>query len=307
MRITIERNTGNDSEGIPYFACVEILTATIDTGARFSIPIYAKHLGQKKCFFVDVCGFHLENEILNELPARIEQLLTGLINISRLPTYVFIAQQAKGIYPVYTIDEDVFATTPGGPIFRHVELAKVREYLSDYLHDVGILGEAELSDKLHVRGINPHTLGLRQPIFYLKKRVPDEVDFWAPVFESGDGKRIYAYAANARREAPIGGGQETLFLRELVAQSLLTDKRLTDLHDLRPDRLQPAYWERMKQNMAFEGSITVKNRTIPLYSNTYVWVGQETRPDEDRYGLFVGQNAESIKRRVLVDFARRGI
>lgn len=307
MRITIDRNTGKDSEGIPYFACVEILTATIDTGSLFAIPIYAKHLGQKKRFFVDVCGFRLEDEILNELPTRIEQLLTGLINISRLPTYVFIARRAKGVYPVYTIDEEVFATTPGGPIFKHVELAKVREYLSDYLHDAGILGEVGLSDTLHVRGINPHTLGLRRPVFYLKKRVPDEVDFWAPVFESGDGKRIYAYAANARREAPIGGGQETLFLRELVAQSLLTDKRLTDLHDLRPDRLQTTYWDRLKQNMSFEGNITVKDRTIPLYSNNYVWVGQETRPDEDRYSLFVGQNAQAIKRRVEVDFKRRGI
>ena len=72
------------------------------------------------------------------------------------------------------------------------------------------MGNDGLSDKLHVRGVNMHTLGLRRPVMYLKKRVPGEVDFWAPVFESGDGERIYTYAASARREVTIGEGQEVL-------------------------------------------------------------------------------------------------
>ena len=310
MNITIERNTNGKSGRAPYIAVVQIETATVDADTTFQIPVYTQYAGQKKeQFYVEICGFRLETAELNNLHQLIHQLLNGLINVSRLPSYVFIARRAGGVYPVYTINNEVFATTPGGPIFRHVELAKVREYLTDYLHDVDVLGERGLSDKLHVRGINMHTLGLRRPVFYLKKRAlnEDENDFWAPVFESGDGKRIYTYAADARREVPIGGGQEVLFLREIVAQALLTDKRLQDLHDVRPDRLQLAYWQRLKASLTAEFSTVINGVDIDFYSNNYLWLGVETRHDEERYSLFVGRDAERVQERIAQDFERRGI
>jgi len=308
MKLTIERNTMGDTEKVPYTAVVETQTLTIDAGTIFHVPIYTLHKGQKKTqFFVEICGFRLETDELSDLPILIQQLLNALINVSRLPSYVFIARRAGGVYPVYTISNEVFATTPGGPLFRHVELAKVREYLTDYLHDVDVLGERGLSDKLHVRGINMKTLGLRRPVFYLKKRVPGQTDFWAPVFESGDGKRIYTYAADARREVPISAGQEVIFLREIVAQALLTDGRLEDLHDLRPDRLQPPYWQRLHSSLRPEGGFTVNGVDIALYANNYVWIGVETRHEEERYSLFVGRDAANVQRRVQQDFDRRGI
>ena len=306
MNVTVTPYVNGNKE-ISHIARIEINSVTIDTDSVFEVPVYVEvHNGQPR-FNLEMCGFRVEVYDANRLAAVAEKLMTGLINMSRLPSYVFIARHAGGIYPVYTVDNEVFATTPGGPVFRHVELAKVREFLSDYLHDVGLLGKKGLNDKLHVRGINMKTLGLRRPIFYLKKRVPGQTDFWAPVFESGDGKRIYTFAANARREAPIAGGQEVIFLRELVAQALLTDKRLHDLHDLRPDRLFPAYWERLEMALEPQGSIQVGPMEMPVYSNNYVWIGVEMRPEEARYSLFVGKDASDIQRRALIDFARRGL
>ena len=136
--------------------------------------------GNKKIFDIEMCGFRVEAEKLEELEQKAALLAASLVNMSRLPSYVFIARRAGGVYPVYTIEDEVMATTPGGPVFRHVELAKVREYLTDYLHDIGILGERGLSDKLHVRGIDRHTLSLRRPVLYLKKRAINETDFLGP-------------------------------------------------------------------------------------------------------------------------------
>lgn len=307
MKLWLERNTGDNSEEVPHFANIEIITLTIDSGAIFKVPVHAKYLGQKKTFFADVCGFRLEDVQVNVLLGKIQRLLEGLVNMTRLPTYVFIARRAKGIYPVYTINDEVLATTPGGPVFRHVELSKVREYLSDYLHDIKILGKEGLSDKLHVRGVNMHTLGLRRPIMYLKKRVPDEIDFWAPVFVSGDGKRIYAYVASSRREVPIEDGREVVLLRELVAQVLQTDKRLNDLYDVRPDRLMPDYWERFKETLKPVGQVEVQHIELPLYKNGTVWVGVEAREEEDRYSLFLGKDADDVQQHAAVDFKRRGL
>ena len=307
MKVWLERNTGENSEEIPHFICVEIITLTIDARSVFKVPVHTSYQGQKKRFSVEVCGFTLENERPEALRDQTEYFITQLVNFTRLPTYVFIARWAGGIYPVYAIDDDVLATTPGGPVFRHVELAKVREYLSDYLHEVKVLGKEGLSDKLHVRGINMNTLGLRRPVLYLKKRIPGEVDFWAPVFESGDGQRVYTYAANARRETPIEGGQEVVLLRELVAQVLQTDKRLHNLYDLRPDRLMPPYWERLKATLTPQGSIEAGSIEMPLYSNSHLWFGVEIRSDEGRYGLFIGKDMEDVRRQAVRDFKRRGL
>ena len=313
MKITVERNSGADSGTIPYYARIEIVTVTVDAGSVFHVPVYAAYVGQQKMYNLEICGFRVETGNPQDIPFVAERLLAGLINMARLPSYVFISRRAGGIYPVYTVDSEVFATTPGGPVFRQVELAKVREYLGDYLHEVGILGEKGLSDKLHVRGVNMKTLGLRRPVFYLKKRVPGQVDFWAPVFESGDGTHIYTYAADARREAPIKAGGEVLALRSLVAGVLLADNRLKDLYDLRPDRLFPAYWQRLQTALEPAGTIAVNGIEMPLYSNAslysngLVWIGLETRHDENRYSLFVGKDAEDVRYHAAQDFQRRNL
>ena len=56
------------------------------------------------------------------------------------------------------VGDEVFVTTPGGPVFRDVELAKVRGYLSDYLHTMEELGTADHVETLHVRGVDRNTL-----------------------------------------------------------------------------------------------------------------------------------------------------
>ena len=307
MKATLEQNSGENSESIPYFIALEIVTETVDAGTVFNIPVTVEISGSKgKQYSVDICGYSRKTNDIDAMPNIAGQLVNQLISIARLPSYVFIARRAREIYPVYTKGHEVFATTPGGPAFEHVELAKVREYLSDYLHDIGTLGGDGLSDRLHVRGVNMHTLGLRRPVFYLKKRVPGQVDFWAPVFEGGDGERIYTYASSARREVPIGDGQEVLALQSLVAENLQKDGRLSNTSDLRPGRLFPDYWERLKATLTPQGSITVHGVDVPLYSNDTLWIGEEMREDEDRISLYIGSDADDIQKRADMDFARRG-
>lgn len=307
MKIKLEPNSQGDKDIVPFHVRVDIVTATINAGSTFYVPVEVKHKGLEKSFAVNLCGYDISSKQPEELTTKITQFLPRLISLARFPTYMFIARRANGIFPVYTHDDDVFATTPGGPIFRHVELAKVREYLTDYLHDAGILGEKGLSDKLHVRGINMNTLGLRRPVFYLKKRVPGEIDFWAPVFEAGDGKHIYAYAASERRDVPIMSGTEVLFLRQTVANALKQDGRLVDQYDLRPDRLFPAYWDRLKETLTEIEPTTINGIELPVYENGNMVIAVESRPDEGRYGLFLGKDRDDLKARVEADFERRGI
>ncbi len=309
VKITIERNiaTNEFADSYPYIVRVEIISATLNVGTIYQIPVFVKYQGLQKTFGMDICGFRVEAKKPNQLPAQAEALLKGLINVSRLPSYMFVARRAKAVFPVYTINDEVMAITPVGPIFKHVELAKVREYLTDFLHDAQILGEGGLSDKLHVRGISQRTLGLSRPVFYLKKRLPGETDFWAPVFQSTDGKHIYAYAANARREVERQADREVLSLHELVAVALQKDGRLNHVHDLRPDRLMPGYWERLKATLVDEGELVVSGQVVELYGNGRITIGVEYRKEEDRYGLFFGSSKKNVCNRIALDFKRRGI
>jgi hypothetical protein len=306
MKISLEHNIQGDLESVPFLVRVEIVTATVDAGSTFLIPITIQYKGLEKSFSANLCGFELSSSRPEALVGQINQFLPRLISLARLPSYMFIARRAGRKYPVYTLGSEVYATAPGSPVFRHVELAKVREYLTDYLHAAGILGEKGLDDKLHVRGVNMHTLELKRPICYLKKRVPGETDFWAPVFDSGEG-HIYTYAADERREVPTIAGAEILFLRQMVANALITDKRLTDAYDLRTDRILPEYWERLKPSLIPQPSITVQGMTLPVFSNNGSLIALEERPDEDRFSLFFGKQETDLQARVEADFARRGI
>jgi hypothetical protein len=307
MKITLTENTGTDTERIPYYARIEIETVTIDAGTAFDVPVYVNYSGLDKVYNVEMCGFRLETAYLEDLPRGAARLLNGLINMARLPSYVFIARRAGGIYPVYTLNYEVVAVTPGGPVFRHVELAKVREYLTDYLHRVKVLGENGLSDKLHVRGVDMHTLGLRRPIFYLKKRVPGQTDFWAPVFESGNGRFIYTYAVNARRQVPTADGREVLNLRTLVAEALGKDGRLPNPADLRIGRLFPNRWQQLRHQLEADGDLVANGKMLALFRDGETLIGLESRPKEERYSLFFGRDADDLRRRARLDFDRRGL
>ncbi len=307
MKITLTQNSSIDTDRISYYARIEIQTVTVDAGTVFEVPVYVNHAGLNKVYNVEMCGFRLETAHPEDLPEAAARLLNGLINMARLPSYVFIARRAGGIYPVYTVDNEVIAVTPGGPIFRHVELAKVREYLTDYLHRVGVLGESGLSDKLHVRGVDMYTLGLRRPVFYLKKRVPGQVDFWAPVFESGDGRLIYTYAVNARRQVPVSDGREVLNLRALVAEVLHKDGRLPNTDDLRIGRLFPNRWQQLRRHLKADGDMAIDNKVLTLFRDSDTLIGLESRPQEERYSLFLGHDADDLRQRARRDFERRGV
>jgi len=309
VKIFIERNIADDAfaEAYPYIARVEIISATMDRGRVYQVPVFVRYQGLQKSFGVDVCGFRIEAKKPHLLAPQIETMLRSLILASRIPNYVFVARRARAIFPVYTIENEVMAITPVGPVFKHVELAKVREYLTDFLHEANILGDKGKSDKLHVRGISANTLGLRRPVMYLKKRIPGEVDFWAPVFQSGDGQHLYTYAASSRQEVARQDDDEVLQLHQKVAEALQADQRLHQTFDLRADRLMPAYWERLKSTMQFHDQIEVGGQLLAVYENGRFHLAVENRSDEERYGLFLGQNLADLRRRIKQDFTRRGM
>lgn len=309
MKITVERNTADDSYGrtYPYIARVEIVSATMDVGTVYQIPVFVEHAGLQKTFSVDVCGFRVTAKHPQQIIEPLTRLLYGLVNASRLPNYVFIARRARAVFPVYTINDEVMAITQGGPYFKHVELAKVREYLTDFLHDAAILGEKGLSDKLHVRGVSNATLGLRRPIFYLKKRALGETDFWAPVFQAADGKTIYTYAVNQRREVPKAAGMEVFDLWEMVAEALISDGRLQNKFDLRPDRLFPTHWQEIQVHLHEERPLPMGQITLEQYRDGLHWLAVEARSDEERFGLFLGRTANDLAQRVRADFQRRNL
>jgi hypothetical protein len=309
VKILVERNIADDafSEAYPYITRVEIISATMDRGRVYQVPVFVRYQGLQKSFGVDICGFRLEAKKPHLLAPQIEKMLRGLILASRLPSYVFVARRARGVFPVYTIEDEVMATTKVGPVFRHVELAKVREYLTDFLHEANILGEKGKSDKLHVRGVSMRTLGLRRPVMYLKKRIPGETDFWAPVFQSSDGQDLYAYAASKRQEVSRQFDDEVLLIHKKVAEALQADNRLHQAFDLRPDRLMPAYWDRLKSTLQSRGQMEVGGILLDVYENGRFTIAVEARPDEERYGLFLGQNQADVRRRAKQDFTRRGM
>jgi hypothetical protein len=52
-----------------------------------------------------------------------EPLAVGQLAYSIDNLILFIARRSHKMYPVYTYGDKVFATTPGDPVFEHVELA----------------------------------------------------------------------------------------------------------------------------------------------------------------------------------------
>lgn len=309
MKISLEQNREANKTTFPYLARVEIESITADIDTQFRVPLF-KRVNGKTVYVAEVCGFQVEGDSPETAVELIENLLPGLVNFARLPTYVFIARRSHKMYPVYTRGDEVFATTPGGPLFKHVELAKVREYLSDYMHTTGALGVPGKSEKLHVRGVNRETLALIRPIFYLKKRpqTGDDHEFWAPVFPADDGKSIYTYAASGKREVEIDNGREIFRLRRQVAQALIADKRLKEEDDLRADRLLPEYWEKVKSHLEpLPTQLVFKNQMFNMYQEGNLVVAVEYRREEDRYSFYIGTNVEDLRLRTGKDLVRRGL
>lgn len=310
MRLAIFKN-GEHASTAPYIMSVSLDGDVAPPDLNYHVPIF-KENGAVNRYNVEICGFRLEAEAPDDLYKPTAQLLNALINLARLPTYIFAAGHSMLIYPVYTDGDEVFATTPGGPVFRHVELAKVRSYLSDYLHTMQELGTPGATETLHVRGIDSNTLGLLRPVFYLKKRVLGETDFWAPVFKTPDGRSVYTYAASARRSVPVAAGREVMDLHAVVVDALIADRRLRDPLDLRPDRLFPANWAELQtylQPQPYKLRYLTPDRsellTLPLYRYGKSYLAAEHRVVENRHNLYLGEDPVDIRDRVAADLLRR--
>ncbi len=306
MKITFERNPdlGNNNI-IPYYMYVEIGASELDWERTFKIPVILSH---GITYVVEACGMQVQADTLRELGPKAQSLLVGLEHMSRMPTYVFITRLSRRMFPVYTIGDKVAAVTPQGIVFRHVELAKVREYLTDYLQQTGVLGPMDLGDKLHVRGVNKERLSLIRPTFYLKKRPMEasEHEFWAPVFHSQTENELFVYAASTKHEVPIDNGLEVFTLRNKVAEALMADNRLTNNYNLRADRLMPDHWKQVRTNLIpLPRKMVYHGFKLPLYQGQDFVLALEYRDTEDRYSLYIGKNNEDLYNRVTRDLIRR--
>lgn len=309
MRLTIEANTREESKDrIPYFCRVNFKSSTPDMSNDLHVPVYQFMDKAGPIYAAEACGYQVRDVDLQQIPFRLDQLLRSMTVANRLPTYVFIARHGRERHLVYTVFDEVVVSIPNGPNFQHVELAKVRDYLSEYLSMTGSLGTPEKPDKLHVRGVHRKSLTLIRPIFYLKKR-PVEADdnaFWAPVFLSPDGKSIYTFAASAKREVPVDGGKEVLAMHKKVADALIADGRLKDPQNLRADRLFPDYWEGLKAHLKPQNEyLTAGKMKLPVYRNGNYFIAVEDRPEEHRFGLFLGSDMATVRSGVVRSFARR--
>ena len=306
MKISFERNTEQNSDTIPYFVRIEIGASELDWDRTFRVPVILSH---GLMYVVEICGLQIKADTLKELGPLVQSKLISLENMSRMPTYVFITRRSRKLFPVYTIGDKVMAVTPQGISFRHVELAKVRDFFKDYLHQIGLLGPIERGDKLHVRGIHKETLALVRPAFYLKKRALDEKEheFWAPVFRATDSDTIYVYAASTKHEEPLAQGLEVFHLRHKVANALINDNRLSINLNLRADRLMPDYWERVKSNLTkLSRDMIYEGIKLPMYTCDGLIIALEYRSAEDRYSFYLGEDDDDLGQRVARDLIRRG-
>jgi hypothetical protein len=308
MKTIILTNSEANQAAIPYFIQVDIQMVQL---TRVKIPIWAQAAYHRKALYsMEICGFHFEGNSAEELAMLAERTLATLVYRARLPTYTFMARHSHHAFPVYTIQDEVMAITPGGPTFRHVELAKVRDYLTNYLETTGDLWLPGHQDKLHVRGIQAESLALVRPWFYLKKRpmLNNEHEFWAPAFPADDGQHIYTFAASGRREVEIAGGHEVLQLKSQVAQALIADKRLHHNHDLRIDRLLPEVWAKVESVLIKTADcLYCPNLALPIYQYSELLIALEYRATEKRYSLYIGQNRIDLRESAATDLVRRGL
>ena len=301
MKYSLEHNTAANKDVVPYFVQVEFISSTLDLSNLLHIPVFPKLFHDRDIFVAEACGYQVHSENVEEIPAMVARLLKGMIVANRLPSYAFVARHSRNIHLVYTIGNEVSVKIPHGPSFRHIELAKVREYLSDYLRQTGLLGTQNQPDKLHARGIHRISLALIRPIFYFKKRstIPGKNDFWAPVFLSDDQSSIYTFAASEKRVAPLNNGNEILDLYDTVTQALIQDGRLQTPYDLQIDRLFPHQLEALKVNLTqLDPMIDSKGGAIPVYQNSQICFGIEDRPYEDRYNLYLAKTLSDLEDKI---------
>jgi hypothetical protein len=309
MEILLKRNPDRARPDINWHLEADLAGALVAPAGPVRIPVH-EDWHAEKTYNAEVCGWRVEAEGPSGLIAPLGRVLRGLANAARLPTYVFVARRTRRMYPVYTLGDEVLATTPGGPVFRHVELARVRDHLNDYLHAVGELGAPGKSETLHVRGVSATSLALVRPLFYLKKRATaaEENEFWAPVFPSADGLSIYVYAASGRREVELSGGHEVLQLRSQVAQALRADGRLDDDVELRADRLQPELWIQVRHTLRpTPFLLTTRAREFAVFAHARGFAAAEPRRGEDRFTLHLGTDPEDLRRRMADELVRRGV
>ncbi|MDX1521965.1 MAG: hypothetical protein R3264_10090, partial [Anaerolineae bacterium] len=277
---------------------------------QFHVPVRYQTTEMGDLYSVEICGIRLQSSDPKELLARSKSVLKSFINFSRMPTYIFIAQNSRKIYPVYTVHDEVRAIThPGGPLMQHVELAKVRQDVTDFFNLIHANKTLDQMERLHVRGVHRKTLRLVRPIFYLKKRPrsADENEFWAPVFPSMTSQAIYTYAANERREVALDNGHEVFRLREKVAQALINDRRLRENYDLRVDRLLPDYWQKVSKVLKKQPQQLVHSGlALDVYQVDDYFVALETRKKEDRYSFYIGDDLADLIDRASQDLIRRG-
>ncbi|MCB0191749.1 MAG: hypothetical protein KDJ65_07385 [Anaerolineae bacterium] len=312
MEAFLEKNNAENRRTIPYYITIKLAPITTSHfPTRYQIPIYLKPIRGQNHYTAELCGLNVQESSPQSVLNTINKVAPTLVNLNRMPTYVFIARHSLKVYPVYTNrKENLGLTVPNGPVARHVELAYVRDRVGKYLNDIHVLGRSGEYEKLHVRGVHQKTLALVRPIFYLKKRPlsPKDTEFWTPVFPSDESASIYAYVLDKKYEVSEETGNEVFQLRSQVSRALIGKKRLSEDFDLRADRLLSDYWAKLETKLEpLPEKLIYNNATLPLYQHQGRLIAVEKRADEDRYSLYLGHDREDLRQRAGNDLARRSI
>lgn len=312
MEISLKKNNADNRKAVPYHINIKLAPIKSNNFAtNFQIPLNLKPLNGQNHYAAEMCGLQLQESSPQSVLNKIKKVGPTLVNLNRMPTYVFIARHSLRVYPVYTSRKEILGlTVQGGPVVRHVELAYVRDRVGKYLNDAHVIGRSGTFEKLHVRGVHQKTLALVRPIFYLKKRplTSRDTEFWTPVFPSEERDSIYAYVLDKKYEAKEAEGDEVFQLRSQVSRALMADQRLSEDFDLRADRLLPDYWAKLETKLdAQPGRLDYNSSSLPMYRHQNHLVAVEQRANEERYSLYIGYDDADLRQRAGKDLARRRI
>ncbi len=96
MKLSIFKQDAQSAKVAPYVMAVSMKDEIIPPDYNFHVPIYReeKKDGGDPSYEVEICGLKLGAETPEGLVSPTAKLLDGLINMARMPTYVFVASES---------------------------------------------------------------------------------------------------------------------------------------------------------------------------------------------------------------------
>ena len=117
MQLSLEANSTQNRETVPYFVLVENQSSSLDLSETLHIPVSTTIIDDELHYLAEACGYQVRTKVLDQIVPSVGRLIQRLTVSNRLPTYVFISRYTRNIHLVYTIEHDVVVNVTGGPSF----------------------------------------------------------------------------------------------------------------------------------------------------------------------------------------------